>query len=215
MSEEPKLFEDEAFEATNLLSKEGEVFYYPGFLSKEEADKYFKIFAGYKDFTQETINFGGGVKKMIPRLQAWYGDPDKPFTYSGLTLKPQNWTKDLLEINALLFEKLKVEFSSVLMNLYRDGNDSVAWHCDDSPELGVNPIIASISLGATRTFKLRNIGDKTLKKDLRLEHGSLLLMKGETQHKWQHHVPKDENEEQPRINLTYRVITPAQDLDII
>lgn len=207
MSEE-SLFDDEAFEASNLLPKEGEVFYYPDFLNKEEADEYFKVFSQCKEFTQDKINFGGGIIKLIPRLQAWYGDPDKSFTYSGITLIPSPWTEELLAINKKLKEKLELEFTSVLMNLYRNGSDSVAWHCDNSPELGLNPIIASISLGSARTFKLRNLADKSLRKDLNLKHGSLLVMKGETQHKWEHHVPKEEEELGARINLTYRIIQP-------
>jgi alkylated DNA repair dioxygenase AlkB len=205
------LFDDSEFESFNLLPKEGEVFYFPGFLNKEEADHYLKIIQEYEDWQQDKINFKGKIQ-LIPRLQAWYGDEDKTFTYSGITLKPAPWTKELLELNVKLKEKMNIDFSSVLVNLYRHGNDSVAWHCDDSPELGVNPIIASISLGATRTFKLRNLADKTLKRDIKLEHGSLVIMQGETQHKWQHSVPKEPEELKARINLTYRVITSGAEI---
>jgi len=203
------LFDNSEFETLNLLPKEGEVFYYPGFLSKEEADLYMKAIQEYSDWRQDSINFKGKIQ-MVPRLQAWYRDPNKSFSYSGITLKPEAWKKELIELNEKLKQKLSIDFSSVLINLYRHGNDSVAWHCDDSPELGINPIIASISLGAERTFKLRNLGDKTLKRAIKLEHGSLIVMQGETQHKWQHSVPKEPNELNPRINLTYRVIVPKE-----
>jgi alkylated DNA repair dioxygenase AlkB len=202
------LFDDSEFETLNLLPKEGEVFYYPNFLTKEEADKYFTAIQAYTDWQQDSINFGGKAQ-LIPRLQAWYGDEDKTFTYSGITLKPKQWTQELMELNVKLQEKLSIVFSSVLVNQYRFGNDSVAWHCDDEAELGVNPIIASISLGATRTFKFRNLADKSLKREMKLEHGSLVVMQGETQHKWQHSVPKEPLELNPRINLTYRVIKSA------
>lgn len=199
------LFDNSEFESINLLPLEGEVFYHPDFLTKEEADHYFKIFYSYSDWQQDKINFNGKIQ-LIPRLQAWYGDENKTFTYSGITLKPKPWTSELLELNSRLKEKLGIDFTSVLVNLYRHGNDSVAWHSDNEAELGINPVIASISLGAARTFKLRNISDKMLKRDVRLEHGSLTIMQGQTQHKWQHSVPKELNEHNPRINLTFRVI---------
>lgn len=199
------LFDSSEFEVINLLPKEGEVFYHPSFLTKEEADFYFKAIQDYTDWRQDSINFGG-KKQMIPRLQAWYGDPAKTFTYSGITLTPEPWKKELLELGEKLKQKLNIDFSSVLVNLYRHGDDSVAWHADDEAELGINPVIASISLGATRTFKLRHKVEKTLKRDIKLEHGSLVVMQGETQHKWIHSVPKEPDEKNPRINLTYRVI---------
>jgi alkylated DNA repair dioxygenase AlkB len=199
------LFDNSEFEQINILPKDGECHYYPEFLSKEEADRYLEAFLKYSDWTQDEINFKGKVQ-LIPRLQAWYGDPEKTFTYSGITLKPEPWTPELLELNEKLKQKLGIEFSSVLVNLYRDGNDSVSWHCDDSPELGKNPIIASISLGAERLFKLKHLTEKNLKKNVKLEHGSLFVMSEETQHKWQHAVPKEPDVKLPRINLTFRII---------
>ncbi|TXI88436.1 MAG: alpha-ketoglutarate-dependent dioxygenase AlkB [Chryseobacterium sp.] len=201
---ELSLFDPQEFDTFNLLPKDGEVYYYPQFLSNDEADLLLAQIQNYQEYTQDSINFKGKIQ-LIPRLQAWYGDPDKPFSYSGIKLNPSPWKPELISLNDKLREKTGKDFSSVLVNLYRDGNDSVSWHCDDSPELGVNPYIASISLGAVRTFKLRNLEDKTLKKDIRLEHGSLLIMAGETQHKWQHSVPKEEING-PRVNLTYRII---------
>ena len=103
----------------------------------------------------------------------------------------------------------EVSFNSVLLNLYRDGKDSVSWHSDDEPELGENPIIASISFGATRRFSLKHKISKDYKIDINLLNGSLLLMKGETQHCWQHQIPKTSKFVEPRINLTFRVIKPV------
>lgn len=199
------LFNTDEFEIFNLLPKEGEVFYYPQFLTEEESKHYFDTIQSYTDWRQDEINFKGKIQ-LVPRLQAWYGDDGKTFTYSGIKLTPEPWKAELLELNKKLEEKLGMHFTSVLVNLYRHGNDSVSWHCDDEPGLGTNPVIASISLGASRTFKLRNLADKTIKKDLMLENGSLLVMQGETQHKWEHHVPKEPNEVNPRINLTFRII---------
>lgn len=203
------LFDNQEFEVVNLLPKDGEVYYYPNFLSDEEADVLFHIIQQFTEFKQDKINFNGKIQ-LIPRLQAWYGDPDKTFSYSGITLKPSPWKQELMDVNLKLKEKTGIDFTSTLVNIYRDGNDSVAWHCDDEPGLGINPYIASISLGAVRTFKLRHLDDHSLKKDLKLEHGSLLIMAGEIQHKWEHSVPKDENEKGARINLTYRVINPVR-----
>lgn len=199
------LFEDNEFEIINALPKDGEIFYHPNFLTKEEADFFLEELKKECLWKQDSINFGGKVQ-LIPRLQAWYGDANKKFTYSGITLTPEEWTPNLLKLREKLKEKMSIIFTSVLVNLYRDGNDSVAWHADDEEELGENPIIASISLGATRSFKLKHKTEIGLRKDLKLEHGSLVIMQGETQHKWLHSVPKDLNEKNSRINLTYRVI---------
>lgn len=199
------LFDDSEFEIINILPQDGEVFYYSNFLSKEEGDYFLDVFQKECEWQQDKINFGG-KEVLIPRLQAWYGDTNKTFTYSGITLSPKDWNENLLTLRAKLQEKLGVIFTSVLINLYRDGNDSVAWHADDEEELGMNPIIASISLGATRSFKLKHKTESGLRKDLKLEHGSLVVMQGETQHKWLHAVPKDLNEKNPRINLTFRII---------
>jgi alkylated DNA repair dioxygenase AlkB len=97
-------------------------------------------------------------------------------------------------------------FNSVLLNLYRDGNDSMGWHSDDEPELGQNPVIGSLSLGGKRRFRLRHRSEKNLKHQLELTSGSFLLMQGTTQHYWQHHIPKTKRPVPPRINLTFRLI---------
>lgn len=141
-----------------------------------------------------------------PRLTAWYGDPGKSYTYSGITMLPTPWTPTLLDLKAQVDALAGVVFNSVLLNLYRDGNDSMGWHSDDEPELGQNPIIGSLSLGGTRRLMLRHRFEKSLKHQLELTSGSFLLMQGTTQQYWQHQVPKTKRPVLPRINLTFRVI---------
>jgi alkylated DNA repair dioxygenase AlkB len=146
-----------------------------------------------------------GKRINFPRLTAWYGDNDKPYSFSGITLNPLVWTKTLLEIKNRIEPKAGVCFNSVLLNLYRDGNDSISWHTDAEPELGKNPVIASVNFGETRNFQLRHIETKE-KIEIELVHGSLLIMQGELQHFWQHQVPKTSKKIKDRINLTFRVI---------
>jgi len=189
----------------NILPKDGEVLFFPSFFNKADSDRLFKSLLDNIKWQQDKIKFFG---KMIdlPRLTAWYGVNDKPYTYSGIPMNPHPWTPDLLEIKSKIELEAKVNFSSVLLNLYRDGKDSVAWHCDDERELGINPVIGSVSFGATRTFKLRHLKDKELVEKVELTHGSYILMKGETQHKWEHEIPKTSKKLTARINLTFRVI---------
>jgi alkylated DNA repair dioxygenase AlkB len=146
-----------------------------------------------------------GKRINFPRLTAWYGDNDKPYSFSGITLNPLSWTKTLSEIKNRIEPKAGVSFNSVLLNLYRDGNDSISWHTDAEPELGKNPVIASVNFGETRNFQLRHIETKE-KVEIELVHGSLLIMQGELQHFWQHQVPKTAKKIKDRINLTFRVI---------
>ncbi|MBP6237615.1 MAG: alpha-ketoglutarate-dependent dioxygenase AlkB [Saprospiraceae bacterium] len=188
----------------NILDKDGEVLFFPGFFSPRKSDKIFTLLLQKIDWQQDKIKFYGKTINL-PRLTAWYGDNDKPYTYSGIQNNPQIWTSELLEIKLKIEEIAKVKFTSVLLNLYRDGKDSVGWHCDDENELGQNPVIGSVSFGETRTFKLRHLQDKIVKK-IELTHGSFLLMKGETQHKWEHEIPKTSKKLDQRINLTFRVI---------
>lgn len=142
-----------------------------------------------------------------PRLTAWYGDPGRSYTYSGLTLDPLPWTDDLDLLRAMAEGVADARFNSVLLNYYRDHNDSVELHSDDEPELGATPTIASISLGETRTLTFK---PKT-RKDwepmrIALESGSLLVMKGDTQRNWRHAIAKERRPCGPRVNLTFRRI---------
>jgi alkylated DNA repair dioxygenase AlkB len=147
-----------------------------------------------------------GKTVYLPRYSAWYGDSDKPYTYSGLTLQPNPWNKCLLYIKTEIEKVTSAKFNSVLMNWYRDGEDHLTWHTDAEKELGINPVIGSANFGETRRFLLRRNDDKNHKIELPLKHGTLLIMSGELQHFWQHSVPKQKKVKNNRFNLTFRVI---------
>lgn len=141
----------------------------------------------------------------MPRLTAWYGD--KGYTYSGLHNKPQPWLPVLLELKERVEQASGNKYNSVLLNLYRTGQDSMGWHSDDEAELGNEPAIASLSFGGERKFSFRHRTRKDLKsQSIDLAHGSLLLMQGATQHHWLHQVPKTARAMTPRINLTFRKV---------
>ncbi|MDD1632393.1 MAG: alpha-ketoglutarate-dependent dioxygenase AlkB, partial [Methylococcaceae bacterium] len=147
--------------------------------------------------------FGKWVK--VPRLMCWYGDPDAYYQYSGVNHQPRPWTTELQSVRAEVEQQCRCVFNSVLANLYRDGRDSMGCHADDEKELGLNPLIASLSLGDERLFKLHHKKRKeTL--DIILGHGDLLVMAGTLQHHWLHSVPKTKKIKTPRINLTFRKI---------
>lgn len=147
-----------------------------------------------------------GKEIFLPRYSAWYGDNDKPYTYSGLTLYPKPWNKGLEYLKDEIDKVSKIQYNSVLMNWYRDGNDYINWHTDAEKELGKNPVIGSLNFGATRRFLIRRIDNHKEKIELPLKHGTLLVMKGELQHYWQHSVPKEKKVSEDRINLTFRII---------
>lgn len=182
----------------------GEFIFYPNFFAKSESDLFLENLRTNIDWKQESMNMYG-KQVNFPRLTAWYGDNDKPYSFSGITLEPKTWSKELIEIKEKIEPLSKVFFNSVLLNLYRSGNDSISWHTDAEKELGVNPVIASVNFGATRKFQLRHIHTKE-KLEIELTHGSLLIMQGELQHYWQHQVPKTSKIVGERINLTFRVI---------
>jgi alkylated DNA repair dioxygenase AlkB len=184
--------------------EDGEFQYYSNFFSKTESDKYLEILKKNIHWKQESMNMYGKIIDF-PRLTAWYGDNDKPYSFSGITLQPHNWTTEIIEIKKKIEPLSNVVFNSVLLNLYRNGNDSISWHTDAEKELGKNPIIASVNFGSTRKFQLRHTRNKE-KLDIELTHGSLLIMQGELQHHWQHQVPKTKKNVSDRINLTFRVI---------
>jgi alkylated DNA repair dioxygenase AlkB len=143
-----------------------------------------------------------------PRLTAWYGDDGADYTYSGIRLDPLPWLHTLIDIKNRVEKIAGIDFNSVLLNYYRDHRDSMGLHSDDEPELGRQPIIASLSLGEERTFILKHKTRKDLKSvRLRLTSGSLLLMKGETQHYWKHGIEKEKRPCGPRVNLTFRRIS--------
>lgn len=150
-----------------------------------------------------------GKRVLVPRLTAWYGDEGASYVYSGVRNLPLPWIGDLDRLRDLVSNEAGTRFNSVLLNRYRSGTDSVSWHSDDEPELGPTPTIASLSLGATRRFRLRNKQTRETH-GLDLESGSLLLMDGESQRLWEHCVPKTKHQVGERINLTFRVIHAHQ-----
>ena len=145
-----------------------------------------------------------------PRLSCWIGDPGATYRYSGTTFSPHPWPEVLRPVLASVSRAAGVGFNSVLANLYRDGRDAMGWHSDDEPELGPRPVIASLSLGATRRFLLKArqpVGAGGVERlALALGHGSLLLMRGETQGRYRHALPRTARPVGPRINLTFRKI---------
>ncbi|MBW4519028.1 MAG: alpha-ketoglutarate-dependent dioxygenase AlkB [Scytolyngbya sp. HA4215-MV1] len=182
-----------------------EIMFYSQGIPQSDADCCFQQLATEIIWRQDSITL---YQKSIalPRLTAWYGDPGKTYTYSGIEMLPTPWTPTLLAIKSQVEALAGVQFNSVLLNLYRHGRDSVAWHSDDEPELGENPTIASVSLGGTRRFCLKHRQQRHLRHHLELTHGSILLMLGCTQHYWQHQIPKTQKLVPPRINLTFRTI---------
>ena len=202
--EQLDLFAEQNADFNIVKITDGEYIYVPSFFDKSISDYYYHKLFDEIDWKQEEMAIYG-KKVKLPRLTAWYGDNDKPYTFSGITLKPNSWTAELLEIKRCIEVKCDAVFNSVLLNLYRDGKDSISWHTDAEKELGINPIIASVNFGATRKFQLRHCSSKE-KIELELRHGSLLIMQGELQHYWQHQVPKTNKEVGKRINLTFRLI---------
>jgi alkylated DNA repair dioxygenase AlkB len=186
---------------------DADLLYHRQFFAKETADRLLLDLKEKIEWTQNTIRFYG-KESLVPRLEAWYGDPGKSYAYSGIHMTPTPWTEDLLEIKQAIETQTGVNFNSVLINYYRNGKDRVAWHSDDEKELGQNPVIGSVSLGAERKFKLRHKQHKLNghKAEILLQHGSFLLMKGPTQHHWMHEIPRTAKPIGPRINLTFRII---------
>lgn len=183
----------------------GKVIYLKEFFQPEKANYYFCWLKENSKWQQDEI-FLFGKKRLAPRLSAWYGDEGMSYTYSGLELQPKKWNELLLEIKEKIENEVSIKFNSVLLNYYRYGQDSMGWHSDDEKELGKNPVIASLTFGYPRRFILRNKKDYTDKIDIPLEHNSLLIMKGDIQHKYQHSVPKTKKEVGERLNLTFRTI---------
>lgn len=158
----------------------------------------------------DTITIAG-KQIPVPRLQCWMGDIGSRYGYSGMRLSPQPWLPIVNDIRNRVFGLTGLTFNSVLLNYYRDGQDSVAWHADDEPELGKNPIIASLSLGAQREFQLcpKNSKSRAIKARILLRPGSLLVMGKGLQDNWLHQVPKVKGLTEPRLNLTFRNILNA------
>ena len=152
-----------------------------------------------------------GREVDTPRLTAWYGDPGVSYAYSGAVHDARPWPPEVARLRDRLHDELGVRFNGVLGNLYRDGRDAMGWHSDDERELGPRPVIASVSLGAARRFRLRHRTSADAPSlDLPLQHGSLLVMRGDTQRCWRHCVPRTARTCSARVNLTFRRIVPAR-----
>lgn len=182
-----------------------EIEYYPNFFDAEKSKMLFEKLLNEIPWQQDNITVFGKTHPQ-PRLTCLFGNEGKPYTYSNIVMQPHHWNPLLMFIKNEIEEVCLENFTTVLLNLYRDGKDSNGWHADNEKELGRNPVIASVSFGAERSFHLQHntISDAKLK--ITLENGSLLLMKGETQHFWKHQIPKTAKTLQPRINLTFRII---------
>lgn len=155
------------------------------------------------EWTQPVVRMGAR-KLLSPRLAAWHGDPEAVYTYSGVANIPSPWTDTLQQVRLRLEQAVGVQFNSVLLNYYRNGQDSMGWHRDNEPELGPEPLIASVSLGQKRRFLMQHVREKQMRWKADLESGSALIMAGETQDCWRHSLPKSKSRTQPRMNLTFR-----------
>jgi alkylated DNA repair dioxygenase AlkB len=192
-------------EPIQLDLPDADVVYFPAFFDQVTADAIFIELKEKTPWQQDNITVFGKTHAQ-PRLTALYGNEGKPYSYSNLKMQPHHWTLLLQKIKSHVENFSNNSFTTVLLNYYRNGSDSNGWHADNEKELGTNPVIASVSFGAERIFQLKHNTDKTLKRNILLEHGSLLLMKGTTQHFWKHQIPKTAKPIGPRINLTFRII---------
>jgi alkylated DNA repair dioxygenase AlkB len=201
---------DDLFRTQTMLERvpmqDAEVYYLPEFPLAQTAEAVMKHLIDEIPWRAESIVVWGKTV-LQPRLIAWYGDKGANYTYSGIHHDPLPWTDTLIDIKTRVEKVADTSFNSVLLNYYRHHRDSMGLHSDDEPELGHRPIIASLSLGEDRTFILRHKTRRDLKTfRLKLASGSLLLMKGDTQHCWKHGIEKEKRPCGPRVNLTFRRI---------
>jgi alkylated DNA repair dioxygenase AlkB len=198
------LFNPEINETTNLLPKDGTVNYFGKLFSRPEADFYRDTLLNTIEWkNDEAIIFGKLI--LTKRKVAWYGDKEFEYTYSNTTKKALPWTNELLKLKAFIEEKTGETFNSCLLNLYHSGDEGMAWHSDAEKDLKKNGAIGSVSFGAERKFAFKHKETKETV-SLILEHGSLLVMKDETQTHWLHRLPPTKTTQKPRVNLTFRTI---------
>lgn len=192
----------------NILPYDGEVIYYGHVVSEDKAKQYYNVLLQEIPWQHdEALIYGKRI--ITKRKVAWYGDDSYNYTYSKTTKTALPWTKTLLELKELVENNCGTKFNSCLLNLYHDGDEGMAWHSDDEKALGKNTVIGSLSFGAVRkfSFKHKQTGEK---RELILDNGSLLVMKGTTQTHWLHRLPKSTKIKHPRINLTFRTIVPDE-----
>lgn len=196
------LFNDN--QLTNLLPYDGTALYFGAIMSQAEASHYFNdLYNNIEWRNDEAIVFGKHI--ITNRKVAWYGNQEFDYTYSNTTKKALPWIKELLELKKIVEEQTQETYNSCLLNLYHDGNEGMAWHSDSEKMLQKNGTIASLSFGAERKFAFKHKANK-ITTSILLEHGSLLVMKDETQTHWLHSLPPNSRVKRPRINLTYRNI---------
>ncbi|WP_339610446.1 alpha-ketoglutarate-dependent dioxygenase AlkB [uncultured Planktosalinus sp.] len=184
---------------------DADISYFPKFYAEDKATKVFNQLLKETPWQQDKITVFGKTH-LQPRLTALYADNEKTYSYSNITMHPKPFSPLLKELKTDIEKQCNDAFSTVLLNLYRHGKDSNGWHSDDEKELGKNPAIASLSFGEERWFHLKHKFRPELKTKIILQHGSLLVMKGTTQHFWKHQISKTSREVNPRINLTFRLI---------
>ncbi len=201
------LFEPEIDHSKNWLPYDGTVNYYGYILNKKAADNYLNhLLEDIAWRNDEAIIFG---KRLVTKRKvAWYGEKPFSYTYSNTTKHALPWTKSLLDLKTLIEQKTGETFNSCLLNLYHDGSEGMAWHSDGEKDLKKNGAIASLSFGAERKFAFKH-KDTKKKVELILEHGSLLIMKDDTQTHWLHRLPPTKLIKTPRINLTFRTIVES------
>lgn len=188
-----------------LFLPDADIHYESNFLEASECDSLFETLRTQVDWQQDDIKIFGKTYAQ-PRLTALFAENKKTYSYSGIKMEPKLFSEELLILRDRLKRITGIHFTTCLLNLYRDGQDSNGWHADNEKELGSNPQIASISIGAPRFFKLKHNNLKEERHKILLENGSLLLMKGTTQHYWKHEIPKTKKKVGERINLTFRII---------
>lgn len=202
------LFEKTADAVASIDLPGAELRYYPAFLPPTRADDYYRALLEQTPWREEEVFVWGKWHKQ-PCLIAWFGDVGTTYTYSGRSLTPLSWTPMLADLRNLVQAQGAGTYNSVLLNLYRNNNDSMGWHSDNEPELGETPNIASLSLGDTREFLFKHRSEKSLGiRRIALPHGSLLVMSGDTQKNWLHAIGKERRQCGSRINLTFRLIYP-------
>jgi len=204
--DQPSLFDNEPDTPTRqtFVLGDSEIQYVANAFTAREADRLLQSLLDAIPWRTATMTIAG-QKRPLPRLQCWMADQGRSYSYSGLKLSPHPWNPDVLRIKARLEQLCEHSFNSVLLNYYRDGSDSVSWHADDETELGPNPIVASVSLGAQRTLEFKpKFNLTTPKKQIVLGSGSILIMGKTIQNNWLHQLPKISGTIHPRISLTFR-----------
>jgi alkylated DNA repair dioxygenase AlkB len=203
---QPCLFDNEPDTPTyqTFVLGASEIHYVAGAFTRQEAGRLFQSLLNHIPWQTASLSIADN-RHTLPRLQCWMADEGRTYSYSGLKLTPQPWYPDVLSIKARLKQLCHHSFNSVLLNLYRDGSDSVSWHADDEIELGTNPIVASVSLGAERILEFKpKLNLKAPKKRNVLGNGSILIMCKRLQNNWLHQLPKLSGNIAPRISLIFR-----------